>query len=149
MDSIRLLLKFLNTRNLPVRVFINPDTKKLIDTNLHAGTTLKQVAFDKSVISGLGSLIYKQHITQYQEIKNLDADNFSFSEVDLLNFFSEEKNQLKKYIADDIKDFVNASPENKLMDFVEMGGRSTEKPLSYSTLDKTLYTQFINKIPLI
>ena len=58
---------FLNTRNLPVRVFINPDTKKLIDTNLHAGTTLKQVAFDKSVISGLGSLIYKQHITQYQE----------------------------------------------------------------------------------
>ena len=139
---------FLNTRNLPVRVFINPDTKKLIDTNLHAGTTLKQVAFDKSVISGLGSLIYKQHITQYQEIKNLDADNFSFSEVDLLNVFNAEQKQLKKYIADDIKDFVNASPENKLMDFVEMGGRSTEKPLSYSTLDKTLYTQFINKTPL-
>lgn len=139
---------FLNTRNLPVRVFINPDTKKLIDTNLHAGTTLKQVAFDKSVISGLGSLIYKQHITQYQEIKGLDADNFNFSENDLLNVFVAEKTQLKKYIADDVKEYVNASPENKLMNFVEMGGRSTEKPLSYSTLDKTLYTQFINKVPL-
>ena len=138
----------LNTRNLPVRVFINPDTKKLIDTNLHAGTTLKQVAFDKSVISGLGSLIYKQHITQYQEIKHLDADDFNFSEVDMLNVFSAEKNQLKKYIIDDIKEFVNSNSENKLMDFVEMGGRSSEKPLSYSTLDKTLYTQFINKVPL-
>lgn len=28
-----------NVRSIPVRVFINPDTKKLIDTNLHAGTT--------------------------------------------------------------------------------------------------------------
>lgn len=139
---------FLNTRFLPVRVFINPDTKKLIDTNLHAGTTLKQVAFDKSVISGLGSLIYKQHITQYQAIKNLSDDNFNFSEADLLNVFSAEKSQLKKYIVDDIKDFVNANTENRLMDFVEMGGRSTEKPLSYSTLDKTIYTQFINKTPL-
>ena len=136
---------FLNARNLPVRVFINPDTKKLIDTNLHAGTTLKQVAFDKSVISGLGSLIYRQHIIQYQEIKKLSQDDFSFSEVDLLNLFNAEKDQIKKYIIDDIKEFVNSSPENKLMAFVEMGGRFTEKPLSYSTLDKTLYSQFINK----
>lgn len=138
----------LNVRSIPVRIFINPDSKKLIDTNLHAGTTLKQVAFDKSVISGLGSLIYKQHITQYQEIKHLDEDNFNFSEIDMLNVFSAEKSQLKKYIVDDIKDFVNASPENKLMDFVEMGGRSTEKPLSYSTLEKSIYSQFINKTPL-
>lgn len=139
----------LNIRDLPVRVFINPDTKKLIDTNLHAGTTLKQVAFDKSVISGLGSLVYKQHITQYQEIKKLNADDFSFSEADLLSVFTAEKNQLKKYIVDDVKEFVNSSPENKLMDFVEMGGRSSDKPLSYSTLDKILYNQFINKTPLI
>ena len=139
---------FLNVRDIPIRIFINPDTQKLIDTNLHAGTTLKQVAFDKSVISGLGSLIYKQHITQYQEIKNLAPDDFSFSEMDLLNVFSAERKQLKKYITDDIKDFVKASSENKLMDFVEMGGRSAEKPLSYSTLDKTLYAQFINKVPL-
>lgn len=139
---------FLNIRNLPVRIFINPDTKKLIDTNLHAGTTLKQVAFDKSVISGLGSLIYKQHITQYQEIKNIDSNNFSFSENDLLSVFNAESKQLKKYIVDDVKDFVNASPENKLMDFVEMGGRSTDKPLSYSTLNKVLYAQFINGKPL-
>lgn len=93
-------------------------------------------------------MIYKQHITQYQEIKHLNEDNFNFSEIDMLNVFSEEKSQLKKYIVDDIKDFVNASPENKLMDFVEMGGRSTEKPLSYSTLEKSIYSQFINKTPL-
>lgn len=139
---------FLNAKALPVRIFINPDTKKLTDTNLHAGTTLRQVAFDKSVISGLGSVIYRQHLTQYQETKKLQSDDFNFSEKDLLGVFMAEGKTLKKYIVDDVKDFVNESKENLLIDFVEMGGRSTQNPLSYSTLDKTLYTQFINKEPL-
>lgn len=135
----------LNTRKIPVRVFINPDEKLLTDSNLHAGTTLKQVAFDKSVISGLGSKIYRQFIEEYQ-LKNNTTD-FNFSEQDLIRFFIGEKS-IKKYIIDDIKTCISNSPDNKLMDFVEFGGRSTEKPLSYSSIDKTFYSIFINTTPL-
>jgi len=39
-------------------------------------------------------------------------------------------------------------PENKLKDYIEFGGRATEKPLSYSTIEKTFFTFFINKEPL-
>ena len=39
----------LGVRCLPVRVFINPNTDILLTANTHAGTTLRQVAFDKSV----------------------------------------------------------------------------------------------------
>jgi hypothetical protein len=45
-------------RALPVRVFIDPDPDTLITTNTNAGTTLKQVAFDKSVQRHLGSTLY-------------------------------------------------------------------------------------------
>jgi hypothetical protein len=39
----------LGIRKLPVRVFLNPDLERLLETNTRAGTTLRQVAFDKSV----------------------------------------------------------------------------------------------------
>ena len=45
----------LGIRCLPVRVFIDPDTDILLTANTHAGTTLRQVAFDKSVQRSLGS----------------------------------------------------------------------------------------------
>jgi hypothetical protein len=39
----------LGVRSLPQRVFIDPDPDTLITTNTNAGTTLRQVAFDKSI----------------------------------------------------------------------------------------------------
>jgi hypothetical protein len=43
----------LGTREIPVRIFIDPDKDKIIETNFNAGTTLKQVAFDKSYSTSL------------------------------------------------------------------------------------------------
>ena len=45
----------LGARTLPVRVFVDPDIDILLTANTHAGTTLRQVAFDKSVQRSLGS----------------------------------------------------------------------------------------------
>lgn len=39
----------LRVRALPIRVFVDPDPDLLLTTNTNAGTTLRQVAFDKSV----------------------------------------------------------------------------------------------------
>ena len=37
----------LGVKEIPVRVFVNPNKDKITEANFNAGTTLKQVAFDK------------------------------------------------------------------------------------------------------
>lgn len=78
----------LGTRTLPVRVFVNPDLNILLTANTHnthAGTTLRRVAFDKSVQRHLGSAVYVDRVERYQRERDLPADDYGFSERDLVN----------------------------------------------------------------
>lgn len=135
----------LGTRRIPVRIFINPDKEKLILTNFRAGTTLKQVAFDKSIQRHLGSALYFDRVNRYQTDLGLEEDNLNFSEKQLINYFKGESRELKRYILDAVRDKVTKHSDNKLMEYVDMGGRAKEKPLSYSTIDKTFYSFFIHQ----
>jgi hypothetical protein len=109
---------------------------------------LRQVAFDMGVQRFLGSQIYWEKIDQYRRLKGLEDSDLSFSEKDLIAFFKGEHRELKRYIIDDIRAYVIHSADNKLKDYVEFGGRATEKPISYSTIEKTFFTFFINKDPM-
>ena len=71
----------LGIKEIPVRVFINPNTNDLIQTNLRAGTTLRQVAFDKSVQRHLGHTIYRDRVIQYQKEHGYDEEKFDFTIV--------------------------------------------------------------------
>ncbi|RLI82933.1 HNH endonuclease [Archaeoglobales archaeon] len=138
----------LGVRELPVRVFLNPDLDTLLVANTRAGTVLKQVAFDKSVQRFLGSQIYWEKIDQFRRMTNRSEDDLNFSEQDLLRFFRGEHREIKRYILDDVRTAVIHNPENRLKDYVEFSGRSKEKPLSYSTIEKTFFAFFINKEPM-
>ena len=133
----------LGVRSLPVRVFINPDAEVLLKTNLNAGTTLRQVAFDRSVQRHLGSTLYLERIDRYKEDRGLDEDDFSFSERDLVAYFKGESREMRRYVLDSVRDFITHHNENRLRDYVDFGGRKTERPLSYSNIEKTFYSFFI------
>lgn len=133
----------LGVKRLPVRVFLNPDLDILLTTNTNAGTTLRQIAFDKSVQRHLGSALYIDRIERYQKDRNLAADNLAFSERDLVKHFKGESREMKRYILDAVRDNITHNPDNKLKDYIDFGGRSKEKPLSYSTIEKTFYSFFI------
>ena len=133
----------LNMREIPVRVFINPNKDRLILTNFKAGTTLKQIAFDKSIQRHLGNTLYRDRVERYQKDHNLEEDNFSFSEKSLINYFKGESREMKRYIIDAIRDNITHNSENKLKEFIDFGGRAKEKPLSYSTIEKTFFSFFI------
>lgn len=135
----------LGIKNIPVRVFINPDKDKLIETNFKAGTTLRQVAFDKSIQRHLGSTMYQDRVEQYQKETGIDTDNFSFSEKTLINFYKGESREMKRYILDSIRDSITHNRENKLKEYIDFGGRGKEKPLSYSTVEKTFFSFFIHR----
>jgi hypothetical protein len=133
----------LGARSLPVRVFIDPDPDTLITTNTNAGTTLKQVAFDKSVQRHLGSSLYQDRIQRFLKETGRADDDLSFSERDLVTHFKGQSKEIKRYILDAVRNGVTSDSGNKLREYVDLGGRGKESPLSYSTIEKTFYSFFV------
>ena len=113
----------LGAKELPLRVFINPDVDTLLTTNTNAGTTLRQVAFDKSVQRHLGSALYLDRIGRYKKDLGLDESNFSFSEKDLVRYFRGESREMKRYILDAVRDSITHNSDNKLKDYIDFGRR--------------------------
>jgi hypothetical protein len=133
----------LGVRSLPIRVFVDPDPDLLLTTNTNAGTALRQVAFDKSVQRRLGKSLFNDRLERYRKEKGLPDDDESMSEKDLVMFFKGESREIKRYALDAVRAAITHHPENELTPYVEFGGKSTEKPLSYSTIEKTFLSFFI------
>ena len=133
----------LGAKRLPVRIFVDPNLDVLLTTNTNAGTSLRQVAFDKSVQRHLGSALYIDKVERYQKERGLSSDDYNFSERNLVNYYRGEFREMKRYILDSIRDGITHHSENKLKEFIDFGGRGKEKPLSYSTVEKTFYSFFI------
>lgn len=138
----------LGIKDLPVRIFIRPNLNVLLEANTNAGDKLRQVAFDSAVKRHLGSTLYKERVEDYQKLKQLSADDFSFSEEDMVKLFRGEHRELIRYIVDAARDAITRDPGNKLMDFVEWAGKAADKPLSYSTLEKSFYSEFLFMKPI-
>ena len=133
----------LGVRCLPMRVFVDPDPDLLLTTNTNAGTSLRQVAFDKSVQRRLGKSLFNDRLERYRKEKGLPLDDESMSEKDLVGFFKGESREIKRYSLDAVRAAITHHPDNELTPYVEFGGKSTEKPLSYSTIEKTFLSFFI------
>lgn len=133
----------LGAKSLPVRIFVDPDKDVLLTTNTHAGTTLRQVAFDKSVQRTLGSRLLADRMDRFRTDRGLDQDDESFSERELMNHFKGEPREVKRYVIDWVRNSVTTHEDNNLRDFMDYGGRGTQLPLSYSTVEKTFYSFFI------
>jgi hypothetical protein len=110
----------LGVRSLPVRVFVDPDADTLITTNTNAGTTLKQVAFDKSVQRHLGGSLYQDRVQRFQKDTGRAEDDMRFSERDLVNHFKGQSREIKRFILDALRDSVTSDPLNKLMQFIDL-----------------------------
>lgn len=134
----------LGVTRLPIRVFVDPDPDLLLVANTNAGTTLRQVAFDKSVQRRLGSALFRDRLDRYRQERNLTEDDLSFSERDLVAHFKGDSRDMKRYILDNQRDAVTQGATNKLREFMDYGGKGQEKPLSYSAIEKTFYSFFID-----
>lgn len=133
----------LGQRRLLVRVFINPDIDRLIATNTNAGSKLRQIAFDKSVMRQLHDTLYEDRIRKYQQDHHLEENDYSFSEQQLVEYFKGEAN-IKKYINDSAKHQITHSIDNKLCAYIDFEGRAKELPISYNAFEKTFLACFLN-----
>lgn len=134
----------LGVKALPVRVFVEPDTNVLLQTNTNAASKLAQVAFDTAVMRHLGSTLFMERVRQYQKMKWLRESDYSFSERDLVTFFRGEHREMLRYIIDNWRDAITHNKENRLMEFVEWSGKSAERPLAYATVERTFFAEFLH-----
>ncbi len=134
----------LGVRKLMLRVFLNPDIDRLIETNTNAGSSLRQIAFDKSIMRQLNNVLYSERVKKYQQDFKLAEDDLSFSEAQLVDYFKGENVNIKKYITDSIKFAVTNNSRNKLKDYIDFEGRAKDLPLSYSAYDKTFLSRFVD-----
>ena len=133
----------LGQRKLLVRIFINPDVDRLITTNTNAGSKLRQIAFDKSIMRQLHDTLYADRIRKYQQDHNLDENDYSFSEQQLVEYFKGEAN-IKKYINDSAKHQITHSIDNKLKTYIDFEGRAKELPISYNAFEKTFLARYLD-----
>lgn len=134
----------LGTKKLLVRVFLKPNIDRLTETNTNAGSTLRQIAFDKSIMRQLNNTLYSERVKKYQIAHNLKEDDYSFSEEQLIEFFTGDGANIKKYIIDSIKHSITNAKDNKLKDYIDFEGKAKELPISYSAFDKTILSSFVS-----
>lgn len=134
----------LGQRELLLRVFIEPNIDRLTETNANAGSKLRQIAFDKSIMRQLNNTLYQERVRKYQAEHNLTEDCFDFSEVELVEYFKGVTGNIKKYIIDAIKSSITYDPANKLRDYIDFEGKAKVLPISHSTFDKVFLSQYID-----
>jgi hypothetical protein len=78
-------------------------------------------------------------------IKNKAPGDEQFSERDLVEHYRGEQAQMRRYILDAQRNAISHHEDNKLRDFIEWGGKGGDKPISYSSVEKTFFSQFIGK----
>lgn len=133
----------LGSRSLLLRLFVEPNVDRLTETNTNAGSTLRQIAFDKSIMRQLNNILYYERICKYQADHGMSENDFGFSEEQLVDYFRGEVN-IKKYIIDSIKHSITYAKENALKDFIDFEGKAKELPISYSAFEKTFLSLFID-----
>ena len=104
----------LGTRKLILRVFINPDIDRLTETNTNAGSSLRQIAFDKSIMRQLNNTLYLERVKKYQNDHKLSEDDLSFSEQQLVDYFKGDNANIKKYIVDSIRHSITNHKEKQI-----------------------------------
>jgi hypothetical protein len=87
--------------------------------------------------------LFDDRLERYRSDRKLAEDDEGFSEEDLVRYFKGESREMKRYILDSVRDSITHDPNNRLKSYIDFGGKGIDKPLSYSTIEKTFYSFFI------
>ena len=127
-------------RALDCKVYLDPDVRRLKDTNLVAHDKLRQMAFFTSTLIAKYSDIFKQEWEEYIERSG------SKNESDFAAFLkvrgktgAEAKKMLRMAIEQDVID----DTDNRLSEFIADRNRTRKNPVSISILEKTFFREFI------
>lgn len=133
-------------RVLDCKVYLDPDVRRLKETNLSAHDKLRQMPFYTSTLlekyAGMASEDWEEFLTSGGPKTEAAFVEFMRQKSDLSR--SEAIKRVRSMIYRDILEH----PENQLRDYIAEENRTRENPLSMSRLEKTFFAEFIAPPPL-
>jgi len=62
-----------------------------------------------------------------------------------VRFFRGERREMERYIIDAQRDGITHDQQNALLEFVEWAGKGADRPLSYNTIERSFFREFLYK----
>jgi len=62
-----------------------------------------------------------------------------------VRFFRGERREMERYIIDAQRDAITHDQKNALLEFVEWAGKGADRPLSYNTIERSFFREFLYK----
>jgi hypothetical protein len=127
------------------KVYVNPESKQLKETNLEAHQAHRQMSFYSSEL-----------MRKYADICGKDWNEYAAlegrkSEKGFVDFLISTKKmtvaRAKSEVGQAIEWRILNSPENKLNDFTSEKNRARQQPLTHPRIKKTLFKQLLSPIP--
>jgi hypothetical protein len=125
---------------LDCKVYIEPDVRKLKDTNLIAHDKLRQMAFFTSTLLSKYSDIFKQEWDEYLERPGAKNEK---DFVAYLRTHGKTMPEAKKMLLMAIEQDVLDDPDNRMSEFIAERNRTRKNPVSISIIQKTFFKEFI------
>ncbi len=137
----------LGRREIPLRVFIDPDTERLKAVNRRAHKELRQVEFFRAVIDTLGDDVWGKEFARYLEDgQHPQKSESAFVESLPADRRSEMKRMLKEHLRARVAN--NQEPPNRFFDFVEKDtSRATDKPVAYYSVQQAMFKLYLDYHP--
>lgn len=127
-------------RTLDCKVYVEPDVRKLKDTNLVAHDKLRQMAFFTSTLIAKYSDIFKQEWEDYLDQHGVKTES---GFVQFLKLRGKTTSEAKKMLMMAIEQDVLEDANNKLAEFIAERNRTRKNPLTIYMLQRTLFKCFV------
>lgn len=135
-------------KELDCKIYLDPDEYDLMQTNLDAHYSLKQMSFFSSIMIDKLAQLFEL------EWNIFIAQGGSKSEATFVSFLVEnnslsKQNAIKRVEAAHKQAILDSTdPTNGLVQYISERNRNRKTPLTISTLDKTLFNFFLTRPPL-
>ena len=136
-------------RELECKIYVDPDLRRLNQTNISAHDRFAQTRFYSSVmVSKLGA----QFGVDFENYKNIEDGNVK-SEEGFVNYLRDKdgltRGEVNKRFRSFLYDSVLKDPKNRLTRLVsETNFPTDEKPLTMNSLTNSLFAQFLYRQPV-
>jgi hypothetical protein len=132
-------------KEIECKVYIDPDVKRIKDTNLTAHDKLRQMPFFTSVLINKWADLFKEEWLEYMEGKGTKSETgFVTFLVERGKSRAEALNMLRSNIYDTILD----DSGNKMSAYIAERNRTRKNPLTVYGLSITVFRNFVTPPPL-
>ncbi|MBM3704948.1 MAG: hypothetical protein FJW66_00340 [Actinobacteria bacterium] len=132
-------------KEIECKIYLEPETKKLKETNLVAHDKLRQMPFFTSVLISKWASIFSEEWQQYMDLAK-DKSETGF--VSFLSSRGKKKTEAIHMIESNIYDSILEDDTNKVRKYLEDYSRDTKKPLTVGRLKQAFFKKFITSPPL-